>query len=144
MKKSLVFMFCVLMLGISLCAVNFSGTWTYYFRWNCNGPYSQTTITFNTNGTFTWGTQFAGKWYQIEDHNITWEFTNGTTYSGTKVGGVMTGMMMYTLNPPTTGCWYCVKQGYFISPADIQKDIKAKVVSNPDTPPLKSPSPSIK
>jgi len=136
MKKSLVFMFCVSVLGLGLWADSFLGTWTFYYRWYYNQPYVQTTITFNNNWTFTCGS-LTGYWYPFEDHNIIWKFANGTTYSGTKVGGVMTGMMMWLIStdPPTTGCWYCVK----VSPVPIKKDIKEKVVSSPDTPP-KSPS----
>lgn len=129
MKKSLVLVFLVLVLGIGLAAQSFVGTWDYYYRWYCNGPYYMTTLTLNANGTFSWGGgAVAGKWYQLEDHNICWEFTNGTIYSGTRVGGVMEGMMNTTYN--ATGCWYCVKHTFKMAPADM----KVKAAESPDGP----------
>ncbi len=112
MKKSLVFMFCVLVLSFGLFAQStFHGIWDFYFNWGCQpGQYSLVTITFNSSGTFATSEGFTGKWYQINDQLISWEYnTYGTTYSGTKVGFVMTGMMFYPAGN-STGCWYCVKK----------------------------------
>ncbi|MCU0286699.1 MAG: hypothetical protein MUF15_09890 [Acidobacteria bacterium] len=110
MKKLLMLVFCILVLGLGLSAQSFVGTWDFYYRWGCDGAYTQTTLTFNADGTFSSGTTLSGKWYQIENSSIIWEYTNGTTYAGSRVGYVMSGMMMYTPSP-TTGCFYCVKQG---------------------------------
>lgn len=118
MKKFLVIV-CTMVLSLGLYATSVVGTWNYYYDWGCNGGYSTTTITFNTNGTFTAGS-LSGKWYQVESQ-IIWEFKNGTTYAGSKVGGVMSGMMATTWST-LKGCWYCTKKAYLLKKITVEED----------------------
>jgi len=110
MKKSFVFLALTLVLAISLSAFPFEGTWDLYFDWGCNNNYSSTTITFSdTDNTFTCGSTLSGEWFETDDCKIIFQFSNGTTYSGTKVGRAMLGMMA-TTSSSLTGCWYAVRQ----------------------------------
>jgi hypothetical protein len=109
MKKSFVFLALTLVMAISLSAWTFEGTWNLYYDWGCNNSYSSTTMTINSDGTFTSGTSLAGEWFETDDCKIIFQFSNGTTYSGTKVGRVMLGMMATTYST-LRGCWYAVRQ----------------------------------
>lgn len=80
-----------------------SGTWSLYFDWGNSGSYSQTTITFSGNGTFTTGDGGSGSWNQL-DGTITWTFSTAASYAGNVAGNAMTGTMY------RTGSWYAVNQ----------------------------------
>ena|GEM_PF-493480 len=108
MKKFLTVMFCSLVLSVGMFATNVVGTWNYYYDWGCDGSYALTTITFNSDGTYSDGFGSTGKWYQVESY-IIWEYTNKTTYAGNMIGGVMMGMMATTWST-SKGCWYCTKK----------------------------------
>ena len=128
MKKFLVVLFCVGVLSVGLSAAQtFEGTWDFYFDWGCNGSYAHVTITFKNDGTFKTSENLTGKWYQLENQ-IIWEYTNGTTYEGTKVGAAMLGMMTTTQN--SQGCWYCVKKllMLFKKARDIKVDSGGKKI----------------
>jgi len=80
------------------------GTWTLFYNWGCSGSYSQTTITFNANGTFT--TQgYTGRWAQVAG-NVQWRYDQSpnSVYSGNLTGGAAVGMMFNT--NLSTGCFY--------------------------------------
>jgi hypothetical protein len=40
------------------------GDWTLFYDWDCDGSYSKTTMTVNTNGTWTNGEGASGLWVQ--------------------------------------------------------------------------------
>ena len=100
-----------------------AGEWKLYFDWGNSETFYPTSICFNRDGTFshTAGTASKpwGKWVQV-DSIIMWQFAlssglNGyfaTTYSGSKVGNVMIGVMIYG-NPSRIykGRWYAIKKG---------------------------------
>ena len=100
-----------------------AGEWKLYFDWGSSGTYYPTSICFNGDGTFSHAAGTAsnpwGKWVQV-DNILMWQFalSSGlkgyfaTTYSGSKVGNVMIGVMIYG-NPSRVykGRWYAVKRG---------------------------------
>jgi hypothetical protein len=109
MKKSFVFLALTFVLAIGLSAATFEGTWDLYFDWGCDNNYSSTAVTINSDGTFTCGTSMSGEWFETDDCKIIFQFSNGTTYSGTKVGRAMLGMMATTWST-LRGCWYAVRR----------------------------------
>ena len=99
------------------------GEWTLYFDWRHGGTYYPASICFNSDGTFSHTAAIAskawGRWVQV-DSILMWQFAlssglNGyiaATYSGSKVGNVMIGVMIYG-NPSRIykGRWYAIKKG---------------------------------
>ena len=84
-----------------------SGNWTLHYSWGCGSNYSQSTITFNSNGTF--GGTLAGKWIQ-QDGTLLLSFDTGPAkYGGTVDGNVGSGAMSTFAG--LNGCWYLTKQG---------------------------------
>jgi len=83
-----------------------SGSWKFFFDWGCDGSYSNTTITFNANGTFKTGEGLTGKWVQVQGM-ISWLYdgTPGTVYAGNVIGGAIAGMQ--TTWGGGNGCFYC-------------------------------------
>ncbi|MGE5343352.1 MAG: hypothetical protein ACM3SY_17935 [Candidatus Omnitrophota bacterium] len=124
MKKISIIFCLLLVLGIGVFAASPVGSWNYYYSWGCNGRYSSTTITFNSNGTFS-TPGYTGRWYQVEGQ-IIWKYSSGTIYSGTIVGNAMMGMMVTTTG--TTGCWYCTKRGTTRSEQETEIDESGKKV----------------
>lgn len=84
------------------------GAWTIHYDWGCTGNYSQTSLTFNTNGTFTDGFGETGTWIS-HDGQILFQFNNTvhTTYGGAVVESAMVGISFQP--PSSSGCWYAVK-----------------------------------
>jgi hypothetical protein len=122
MKKFLAVV-CTLVLSAGLyAATSVVGTWNFYYDWDCNGGYASTTITFNNNGTFT-SQSYTGTWYAVESQ-IIWKYPSGTTYAGSKVGGVMSGMMATTWSA-LKGCWYCKKQAYVSMAPKAEENLDA-------------------
>lgn len=110
MKRSLLLISLALLLVVGLSAESFTGTWDIEYCWGCGATeYQSATITFTgtTYGTFTCGT-YTGSWHSSDGCQITFEFENGTTYSGTKVGKSMQGMMNTV--GTSRGCWYAIKR----------------------------------
>jgi hypothetical protein len=87
--------------------MSISGNWVLHFSWGCTTAYAQTSITFNSNGTFTGpGT---GKWRQ-RDGTLLLSFDTGPAkYGGTVDGNVASGAM--ATFGGLNGCWYLVRQG---------------------------------
>src|SRR5262245_44588297 len=85
-----------------------SGNWLLHYSWGPTSNYSQSAITFNTNGTFANGT-LSGKWRQ-RDGTLLLSFDQGPAkYAGTVDGNVGCGAMSTFAG--TNGCWYLTKQG---------------------------------
>lgn len=42
-----------------------TGDWTLFYDWGCDGSYSKTSMTVNSNGTWTNGEGYDGPWVQI-------------------------------------------------------------------------------
>jgi hypothetical protein len=94
------------------------GKWDYYYDWNNTGNYSQTTITFNSDGTFINGQGAGGKW-NLLDGSIVINYTGGTIYAGNMCGHAMVG----TMN--SLGAWYTVHQ-------KVSKTLEKNVVDTAD------------
>lgn len=82
------------------------GRWTIFYSWGCGGSYSQTTITFNNDGTFSTGDGLSGQWASLGG-NVQWLFDlTPVVYSGNVSGGAMNGMMSVGFPLNFQGCWY--------------------------------------
>lgn len=94
------------------------GTWNLHYDWGCSGNYSQTSITFNSNGTFTDGQGSNGTWAS-HDGQIIFQFTNNVSYAASVVESAMVGI---SFAPPSgSGCWYAVKSTATTSTAEERK-----------------------
>ena len=82
---------------------SFLGSWMLFYDFSCSDTYSQTEIVFDADGTFTL-TEFSdsGTWV-LEGDQITFIFTNGFSYYGTRNGDYMEG------TNDGNGCWYGTK-----------------------------------
>jgi thermolysin metallopeptidase-like protein len=84
-----------------------SGNWVLHFSWGPTNTYTQSNITFNTNGTF--GGAATGKWQQ-QDGTILLSFDTGPAKYGGNIGGNIGSGAMSTFGG-LDGCWYLTKQG---------------------------------
>jgi Zn-dependent metalloprotease len=84
-----------------------SGNWVLHFSWGPTNHYTQTSIVFNSNGTF--GGATTGKWQQ-QDGTLLLSFDTGPAkYGGTVDANVGSGAM--STFSGLNGCWYLTKQG---------------------------------
>jgi Zn-dependent metalloprotease len=84
-----------------------SGNWILHFSWGPTSRYSQSSIVFNSNGTF--GGSATGKWQQ-QDGTLLLSFDSGPAkYGGTIDGNIGSGAM--STFGGLNGCWYLTKQG---------------------------------
>lgn len=90
------------------------GTWTLHYDWGCTGNYSQVSMTFNNNGTFTLA-PYSGKWVQTEG-KIIWKFDQApnTVYGGDLVDAAMLGISSTFAG--LNGCWYALRTGVKTAP----------------------------
>lgn len=98
------------------------GTWTLFYDWDCDGTYSQTSINFNANGTFSTGEGSSGKWMQASGM-ILWKF-NGidTCYGGNFASKAMVGIS--STFGGLNGCWYATQSTATILAAEKLKGDK--------------------
>ncbi|MGI0119596.1 hypothetical protein [Zooshikella sp. RANM57] len=82
------------------------GTYQYFYDWGCDGSYAQTTITYNSNGTFTDGQSNSGNWSE-RNQIVIHGYQNGVLYTGYHSGNVIVGVSGTTSN--LSGCYYLVK-----------------------------------
>jgi len=84
-----------------------SGNWVLHYSWGPTQTYSQVSLAFNANGTFTGGA--VGKWQQ-QDGTLLLSFDTGPAkYAGTIDGNIGSGAMSTFAG--LDGCWYLSKQG---------------------------------
>src|ERR1700726_4702696 len=89
--------------------MNIIGEWILHFSWGCTGSYSQVSITFNNDGTFTTSEPLTGRWSQNEG-KIVWRFdTFPTVYGGDVVSVTMDGISSTLAG--LDGCWYAIRSG---------------------------------
>ena len=89
-------------------AVPVTGNWTLFYDWSCDGSYSSTSITVNTNGTVTTG-GYSGPWVQ-EAGMLMFTFNNSeTTYAGNLASRSITGIS--TTFTGLNGCFYMLQEG---------------------------------
>ena len=90
-------------------AVPVTGNWTLYYDWGCDGSYSSTSITVNTNGTVTSGGGYSGPWVQ-EAGMLMFTYNNSeTTYAGNLASRSITGIS--TTFAGLNGCFYMLQEG---------------------------------
>lgn len=84
-----------------------SGNWVLHYSWGPTSAYSQSAITFNSNGTFTGAA--SGKWQQ-QDGTLLLSFDTGPAkYGGTVDANIGSGAMSTFTG--LNGCWYLTKAG---------------------------------
>jgi hypothetical protein len=86
--------------------MNVSGQFNLHFSFGCSSSYGTSTVTFNTDGTFSTGDGFHGKWSQTNG-NIIWRYDGDSAlYAGVVNGGAIVGNMInFSIN--AAGCFYC-------------------------------------
>jgi hypothetical protein len=93
--------------GIIVGPSTISGNWVLHYSWGCTNAYGQTTLTFNSNGTFSG--PYTGQWRQREG-TLLLSFNSGPAkYAGTLDGNVATGAQSTFAG--LSGCWYMTNQG---------------------------------
>lgn len=86
-----------------------TGQWTLYYDWNSTGNYSSTSMTVNSNGTWSNGQGYSGQWVQVAGL-FTFNFDNGkTTYSGNWADRSITGIC--TTFTGFNGSFYMLQAG---------------------------------
>ena len=85
------------------------GNWTLFYDWDCDGSYSQTTMTVNTDGTFTVGEGFSGLWIQTAGIFMFTFNDTETTYAGDLASKSITGIS--TTFSGLNGCFYMLQEG---------------------------------
>ncbi len=86
------------------------GKWELYYYWIGNpGPYGNTEMTVNSNGTWTSAQSYTGLWVEV-DGTILWQFDGSkVTYAGNIAGDAMVGAMSTFAG--MNGYWYATKAG---------------------------------
>lgn len=79
------------------------GTWVTTYDWGCNGSSNTSVDHFYNNGTYIDSFGGTGTW-SVSKNSITVNYANGTVYSGTIDGDVMSGTMV-SAGTGGTGCW---------------------------------------
>jgi len=86
--------------------MSIAGNWTLHYSWGCSGGYGQTSLTFNTNGTFKTGDGYQGQWAVVGGNvQFVYEPAPAAVYSGNVTGAAMVGMMT-NFKLKGQGCWY--------------------------------------
>lgn len=90
--------------------MSIAGQWNLNYNWGCSGPYSQTTLTFNNDGTFSTGTGNHGRWSQTNSNAI-WKYDGDSAiYAGVVNGGALVGNMV-NFSSSGAGCFYITRTG---------------------------------
>jgi hypothetical protein len=85
------------------------GNWTLFYDWGCDGSYNKTTMTVETNGTWTNGEGHSGLWVQVAGMFV-FTFNNSeTTYAGNLASKSVTGVS--TTFSGLQGCFYLLQEG---------------------------------
>ncbi|MEC3982627.1 M4 family metallopeptidase [Amycolatopsis sp. H20-H5] len=92
---------------VTFATPKISGNWVLHYSWGATSNYAQTTLSFNSNGTFSG--PLTGKWHQ-QDGTVLLSFDTGPAkYAGTVDGSVGSGAMSTFAG--LDGAWYLSKQG---------------------------------
>ena len=93
-------------------SVNVIGNWDFHYNFDGSGNYYQTTLTVNSNGTFSDQTGGAGTWSLVGNlFGLNFK-NNGYQYTGLFSGAVVCGYNGTPGNPtPPDTAFYLVKQG---------------------------------
>ncbi|UZJ40761.1 hypothetical protein OO006_10405 [Prosthecochloris sp. SCSIO W1101] len=86
-----------------------TGDWTLFYDWGCDGSYSKTSMTVNSDGTWTNGEGYNGPWVQIAGMFM-FTFNNSeTTYAGNLASKSITGVSSSFSG--SNGCFYMLQSG---------------------------------
>lgn len=89
-------------IDVSTGSTNILGDWIINYDWGCTGFPGNTTITFNSDNTFTTGQAESGTWSQV-NNEIVFTFTTTAQYIGYIAGPAMAGTSDSGFG--STGCW---------------------------------------
>jgi hypothetical protein len=85
------------------------GNWTLFYDWGCDGSYSKTPMTVNSNGTWSNGEGASGPWVQVAGMFM-FTFNNSeTTYAGNLASKCIAGIS--TTFGGLNGCFYMLQAG---------------------------------
>lgn len=85
------------------------GNWTLFYDWGCDGSYGQTTMSVETNGSWTNGEGYSGLWVEVAGMFV-FTFNNSeTTYAGNLASKSVTGVS--TTFSGLQGCFYLLQEG---------------------------------
>ena len=94
-----------------------TGNWTLFYDWSNTGSYSSTSMTINSNGTWTNGQGASGGWVQNAGM-LLFDFSSGkTTYGGNWVDKSVTGIN--TTFGGLNGSFYMLQAG---APTEIHEE----------------------
>jgi len=102
-----------------------SGSWTLFYDWGCDGSYSKTSMTVNTNGTWSSGEGYNGVWVQIAGMFMFTFNNSDTTYAGNLASKSITGIS--TTFSGLNDCFYMLQAG--VPTTFVEERAKGKVDS---------------
>ncbi|MGH3988736.1 MAG: hypothetical protein ACRDTZ_15705 [Pseudonocardiaceae bacterium] len=101
----------------------FPGSWTLFYDWDCDGSYSSTSMSVDTNGTFTIGEGASGLWVQGAGMTIFTFNDLETTYAGNLASKSVTGIS--TTFSGLNGCFYMLQAG--VPTAFVEERVAGKL-----------------
>jgi hypothetical protein len=105
------------------------GNWTLFYDWGCSGSYGSTTMTFNSNGTWTSGQGYSGVWVQAAGMLMFKFNSSNTVYAGNLASKSVTGIQ--STFGGLNGCFYLLESGV---PAEAKEfHVKGKADSSGKT-----------
>lgn len=105
------------------------GNWRLFYDWDCDGSYSQTTMTVESSGTFTLGEGSSGLWVQNAGMFMFTFNDSETTYTGNLASRSVTGIS--TTFSGLNGCFYMLQDGVPTVFANERVGSKADAQGNP-------------
>jgi hypothetical protein len=85
------------------------GNWTLFYDWDCDGTYSATSMSVESDGTFTIGEGASGLWVQGAGMFVFTFNDLETTYAGNLASKSVTGVS--TTFSGLQGCFYMLQEG---------------------------------
>jgi hypothetical protein len=88
-----------------------TGNWEFYWKYDGVSNYSNTSIEFKADGTWSSGSVTFGNWFERNGMlNFNYNDSDGLIYLGVYQGGAMVGVMNIN-NSSSRGVWYAVEAG---------------------------------
>ena len=105
-------------------SVSVIGDWDFFWNFDGSGDYYQTTMTVNSDGTFTDGTGGTGSW-SLVGTIFHLNYTNSYQYSGLFSGAVVCGFNGATGNPtPPETAFYFIKKDSGSAADAVKGDVR--------------------
>jgi hypothetical protein len=90
-------------------AMAVAGEWTLFYDWGCDGGYGSSSMTVNTDGTWSNGEGFRGRWAEGAGMFM-FKFDGiDTTYAGNHASQSITGIS--STFDGLDGCFYMLQKG---------------------------------